>query len=84
MHKYFKELMTEMATYHGRTEEDLIQSLESTVEHAARKHLHLYRDAQIQASVDAQSGELKVLHAGEEVPKKDLGQIHTENTNFED
>ena len=84
MHKHFKEVISEMAAHQNIEQDELLKSLESTIEHAARKHLHLHRDEKVEASVDPQTGALKVTRAGEEVPMSDLGTIHLIDKNLDE
>ncbi|MDA9941529.1 hypothetical protein N9C62_02875 [Luminiphilus sp.] len=82
MHQYFEYIIAEIADKKGTENQAVLDSLKSTVEHAARKHLHLNNEADIRAEVDSVTGEISVTIDGKSVPMSDLGNIHRTDFNL--
>lgn len=82
MHQYFEYLIAEIADQKGTENQQVLDSLKSTVEHAARQHLHLNLEAVIHADIDPATGEISVTVNGKSIPMSDLGNIHRNDFNL--
>ena len=76
MHEHFEYIIKEIAQKDGIESAEVIDSLRSTVEHAARQHLHLSRDIEVAVAIEPATGEVSVLVDGNPVAMDDLGKIH--------
>lgn len=82
VHQYFEYIIAGIADKKGTENQQVLDSLKSTVEHAARQHLHLNLEAAIHSDVDPVTGEISLTVDGKSVPMSDLGNIHRTDLNL--